>query len=157
MHLVFDSNMLFKSTLRLTFLYLLKRILHPSFPPSIDHQFCGMPTRVAPTAHTPLQPGTHPPAASASQTTESANLHKHISVSAPSTWPAALVLTTLQQGKAQHAGRCLILPFLPPSFHLCSSRLHSVIQPIRNTDQLCHLPHAFHTTEVALNLVIFTT
>lgn len=92
MSLVCDSNMLLESTLGVTFLYLLKHILHPSFPPSIAHQFCGMPTWVALTAHTSLQPGTH---ARAAQTTESADLHIHISVSASPTWPAALVLTTL--------------------------------------------------------------
>ena len=160
MDLVCDSNMFLESTLGVTFLYLLKHIFHPSFPPSISSSVSMACQHGWHPQLTHLPPARHPPATGKHK---ALNPHTSTSISRSrrlpphANQPAALVLTTLQQGKVLHSLRCLILSipstFLPPY----SSRLHSMIQPTRNTGQLCHLSHACQSTEVTTNLVIFRT
>lgn len=155
MDLVCDSNMLLQSTLvGATFLYSLKHILHPSYPPSVAHQCCGMSARVARTAHTPsTKPGTHPPPPRQHkprnpQTSTSISRSRRLPPHANQ--PAALFIPVSNKAKrSTHGGVC---SSIRSTFHLYSSRLHSMIQPSRNTGQLCHLPHAYSKPRKSLRI-----
>lgn len=169
MDLVCYSNMVLGSTLGLLSLlteaalaYLLPAFNSSSVSVACQHGWHPQLTPSSHTAHTHLPRARHAPTgAREAQSTESADLHIHISVSASPTTscqPASRPCTyhsPTRQSAALNTGRRLILP-IPSTFHLYSSRLHSMRQPTRNTGQLCHLPHACQT-EVTTNLVIFTT